>query len=331
MQRLFKDKTIFVTGGTGSWGYELVSQLLQEDPKEIIIFTRNESNQVTMKRSFVNNNRLRFVIGDVRDKNALLEASEEADYIFHLAALKHVPVCEEQPYEALKTNVTGTQNVIEAAIENKVKKVIYISTDKAANPSNFYGFTKALGERLIIHANSLPSKTQFVCVRGGNVLGTNGSVIHVFKQQIKRDSKIGITDNEMTRFFLTIKDAIKLLFKATYESYGGEIFVMKMPTCKIIDLAHVLIEASGEKNVEIEEQGIRPGEKLHEILFTEYESQYAIQYDKEYFVILPAIHIDGLKEYYSKYKLVNMKNYNSSQSLMTLEEIKMMLQKGGFI
>ncbi|WP_088103468.1 polysaccharide biosynthesis protein [Halalkalibacter urbisdiaboli] len=328
---MFKDKKILVTGGTGSWGYELVSQLLQQQPKAVIIFTRNESNQVAMNRAFLNNKRLQFVIGDVRDKEALVEASRGSDYIFHLAALKHVPVCEEQPYEALKTNVTGTQNVIEAAIENKVKKVIYISTDKAANPSNFYGFTKALGERLIIHANSLPTKTRFVCVRGGNVLGTNGSVIHVFKSQIERDSKIGITDKQMTRFFLTIQDAIKLLFKATYESYGGEIFVMKMPTCKILDLAHVLIEASGKKNVEIEELGVRPGEKLHEILFTEYESQYAVHYDKEYFVILPAIYIDGLQEHYSKYELVNMENYNSSQSLMSMDEIKKMLQKGGFI
>lgn len=180
---MFRNTRILVTGGTGSWGYELIRQLLPQEPKEIIVFSRNESTQVAMQRSF-EDNRLSFCIGDIRDREALIRATEEVDYVFHLAALKHVPVCEEQPYEALKTNVVGTQYVIEAAIENKVKKVIYISTDKAANPSNFYGMTKAIGEKLIVQANLLRTDTKFVCVRGGNVLGTNGSVIHLFHKQI---------------------------------------------------------------------------------------------------------------------------------------------------
>src|SRR5690606_11078278 len=154
----------------------------------------------------------------------------------------HVPVCEDQPYEALKTNVTGTANVLNAAIENDVQKVIYISTDIAANASNIYGMTTAIGEKLIVHANTLSSKTKFVCVRGGNVLGTNGSVIHIFMNQIKHKREIGITDANMTRFFLTLEDAIKLLFKASEEALGGEIFVMVMPACRIIDLADVLAE-----------------------------------------------------------------------------------------
>ena len=173
-----------------------------------------------------------------------MRACERVDYVFHLAALKHVPVCEDQPYEALKTNVIGTQNVIEAAIANKVKRVIYISTDKAANPSNFYGMTKAIGEKLIVYANLLHSEHKFVCVRGGNVLGTNGSVVHLFMNQIKNKQQVSITDMNMTRFFLTLQDAITLLFKASEESIGGEIFVMTMPTCRIVDLAEVLIEAS---------------------------------------------------------------------------------------
>jgi len=257
---MFTNSTFFVTGGTGSWGHELVKQLLYKNPKEIVVFSRNETSQVAMKRAF-DDPRLRFCIGDIRDKEALVAASEGADYVYHLAALKHVPVCEDQPLEALKTNVTGTQNVIEAAIENKVKKVIYISTDKAANPSNFYGMTKAIGEKLIMHANLLKSETKFVCVRGGNVLGTNGSVIHIFLKQIREKNEIGITDTEMTRFFLTLEDAIELLFKASEESLGGEIFVMMMPTCKILDLAEVLIEALGRKHVTIKELGVRPGEK----------------------------------------------------------------------
>ncbi|MCU9614554.1 polysaccharide biosynthesis protein [Caldibacillus lycopersici] len=328
---MFKNKTILVTGGTGSWGYELVKQLLDYHPKEIRIFSRNESNQFTMKQEFDNNPLLHFIIGDIREKEELIDACEGVDYVFHLAALKHVPVCENQPLEALKTNVNGTQNVIDAAIACNVSTVVYISTDKASNPSNFYGLSKAMGERLIIHANTLNSKTKFVCIRGGNVLGTNGSVIHVFKRQIQEKGKIGITDLNMTRFFLTLEEAIKLVFKATRESIGGEIFVMKMPACKIIDLAQVLIEDSGKTDVEMEILGVRPGEKIHELLLSEYESKNTIAYDKEYFVILPPIHIEGLKEKYANYKLANLLNYNSSKELMSKEEIRVMLKKGRFI
>ncbi|MBN8207261.1 polysaccharide biosynthesis protein [Bacillus sp. NTK071] len=328
---MFHNKTILVTGGTGSWGHELVKQLVDKQPKEIRVFSRNESSQVAMKREFDQHKTLKFIIGDIKEKEALIEATKNVDFVFHLAALKHVPVCEDQPLEAMKTNVIGTQNVIDASILNNVEKVIYISTDKAANPSNFYGFTKAMGERLIIHANVLRSNTTFVCVRGGNVLGTNGSVIHVFKNHIEEKGKIGITDMRMTRFFLTIQDAIKLLFKATYESKGGEIFVMKMPTCKIVDLAKVLIEDSGKENVDIEVLGIRPGEKLHELLFSDYESQSTVYYDHEYFVILPAISVDGLKEYYASFKPVDLENYNSGENLMSRQELKTLLQKGGFI
>ncbi len=233
---MFENQTILVTGGTGSWGYELVRQLLPQNPKEIIIFSRNESSQVTMSRTF-EDSRLSFCIGDIRDKEAIVKACESVDYVFHLAALKHVPVCEEQPYEALKTNVIGTQHVIEAAIANQVKRVIYISTDKAANPSNFYGMTKAIGEKLIVYANLLRTETKFVCVRGGNVLGTNGSVVHLFMSQIKHKNQVRITDKRMTRFFLTLEEAISLLFKASEASLGGEIYVMTMPTCRITELA----------------------------------------------------------------------------------------------
>jgi FlaA1/EpsC-like NDP-sugar epimerase len=328
---MFDNQVILVTGGTGSWGYELVRQLLTYNPKEIRIFSRSESNQFTMGQEFDNNSKLKFVIGDIKEKDSMIEACKGVDYIFHLAALKHVPVCEYQPIEALKTNVIGTQNVIDAALVSDVKRVVYISTDKAANPSNFYGLSKSMGERLIIHANTLTTNTKFVCIRGGNVLGTNGSVIHVFKKQIQEKGKIGITDSNMTRFFLTLEDAIKLVFKATFESIGGEIFVMKMPTCRIIDLAQVLIDESKKENVKVEVLGIRPGEKIHELLLSEYESLTTITYDNEYFVILPQIYIEGLKEHYSKYPPVNLVNYNSSEGLMTKEQIKMMLEKGGFI
>ncbi|WP_261132638.1 polysaccharide biosynthesis protein [Bacillus sp. Marseille-Q3570] len=326
-----RNKTILITGGTGSWGHELVKQLLEKDPKEIRIFSRNEASQVHMQHEFEYNPKLNFIIGDIREYQGLAKASEGVDYIYHLAALKHVPICEHQPYEALKTNVLGTQHVIEAAIQNNVEKVIYISTDKAANPSNFYGMTKAIGEKLIIYANVLSPSTKFVCVRGGNVLGTNGSVIHVFKRHIQQKGEIGITDKRMTRFFLTLQDAIKLLFKATDESRGGEIFVMKMPTCKIMDLAEVLIEFSGKKGVVIKESGIRPGEKLHEILLSEYESNTTVYFDEEYFVILPTIEIKDLNEHYQHFKKIDLHSYSSHEMLMSKDEIKEMLQKGGFL
>ncbi|PWA12719.1 UDP-N-acetylglucosamine 4,6-dehydratase [Pueribacillus theae] len=328
---MFENKIILVTGGTGSWGYELVKQLLKKNPKEIRIFSRNENNQVTMKRTFESDPRLTFIIGDVKEQNSVFKACENVDIIFHLAALKHVTVCEEQPYEALKTNVHGTQNVIDGAIANQVKKVIYVSTDKAANPSNFYGFTKSIGEKLAIHANILGANTKFVCIRAGNVLGSNGSVIHIFKKQIKEREKITITHKEMTRFFLNLEDAISLLFKAAEDSKGGEIFVMKMPACHIVDLAEVLAENHNVKEIEMEELGIRPGEKLHEILFSEYESQNTVTYDSNYYVILPFIHIKGLNDHYRKYEQANLTSYKSSDYLMSKEEIKEMLKKGKFI
>lgn len=320
-----------MTGGTGSWGYELVRQLLEFKPKEIRIFSRNESSQFTMGQEFKEDSCLKFLIGDIRDREAMAEAAKGTDYIFHLAALKHVPVCEAQPLEALKTNVHGTQNVIDAAIANNVRSVVYISTDKASDPSNFYGFSKAMGERLIIHANTLGTATKFVCIRGGNVLGTNGSVIHVFKKQMAETNKVGITDLKMTRFFLTLQDAIKLVFKAVKDSVGGEIFVMKMPTCKIVDLAEVLIEESGKKNVKIETTGVRPGEKIHELLLSNYECSYSIIYDDEYYVILPSIFIEGVKERYAGYEPVKLENYDSSDNLMSKSEIKAMLRRGGFL
>ncbi|QYR23033.1 polysaccharide biosynthesis protein [Paenibacillus sp. sptzw28] len=326
---MFTNQRILVTGGTGSWGYELIRQLLPQQPKEIIVFSRNESSQVAMSRSF-EDPRLSFCIGDIRDKEALMRACEEVDYVFHLAALKHVPVCEDQPYEALKTNVIGTQNVIEAAIANQVKRVIYISTDKAANPSNFYGMTKAIGEKLIVYANLLRSDTTFVCVRGGNVLGTNGSVVHLFMNQIRTKQQVRITDMKMTRFFLTLQDAIQLLFKASEESLGGEIFVMTMPTCRIVDLAQVLMDAMGIEAKMIE-TGVRPGEKIHEILLTDHESTTTIVYDSEYLVILPTLDIPGLRQHYSQYKAVDFESFSSGNSLMNKEEIRSMLVRGGFL
>ena len=330
---MYRDKVILITGGTGSWGNELSRQLLEKEPKEIRILSRGELAQVTMERKF-NDKRLHCLIGDIRDSDAVQYAAKGVDYIFHLAALKHVPVCEEQPQEAIKTNIVGTVNLINAAIENEVGKVIDVSTDKAVDPLNLYGMTKAVGERLIIQANKLMGDTRFVCIRAGNVLGSNGSVVPLFISQIKKFNTIRITNTEMTRYFFTLSQAIQLLFKAAEKSFGGETFVMKMPSCKIIELAKVLIEVYGNENTKVEIIGQRPGEKIDEVLLSRYESGNAYYYDKNYFLILPSLKVEGLIEHYGNYrdmKKVNFKEYTSRDELMNCNQIKAMLKKGGFI
>ncbi|MBU0963449.1 polysaccharide biosynthesis protein [Patescibacteria group bacterium] len=327
---MFKDKIILITGGTGSWGNELTAQLLLKNPKQIIIFSRSELHQVNMERKF-KNGKIKFIIGDVRDRDRLIEATKEVDYIFHLAALKHVPVCEEQPYEAIKTNIVGTKNIIEAAKINNVKRVIDISSDKAVDPLNLYGMTKAIGERLIIQANLEPSNTTFVCIRGGNVLGTNGSVVPFFIDQIKNNGSITLTDKRMTRYFLTLQQAIGLLFKASEMSHGGETFVMKMPACKIIDLARVLAEEVSKKSVPIKETGTRPGEKIDEVLISRYESPRTYKFDENYYVILPELKLDNLEDKYKKFPKVKFSEYSSKDKLMNKTQVKELLAKGGFI
>lgn len=328
---MFQNMTILITGGTGSWGHELVKKLLSFQPKEIRIFSRNEFAQVKMKRLFSDNPCLKFVIGDVRDFEAVNEAAKNVDYLFHLSALKHVPICEEQPLEALKTNVHGTENIIKASLNQKVKKVIDVSTDKAVEPINFYGMTKAIGEKLIIQADQLSSHTRFVCIRGGNVIGTNGSVIPFFKEQIAANHAVPLTSREMTRFFLTVSQAIDLLIHASEKAMGGEIFVMKMKACRIVDLIGVLEKHFAEKEIVINEIGIRPGEKLHEVLVSNAESGNAYQFDENYYVILPANISEEVKKRYKNLPPVTFEQYQSNDELMSSTEIEHILMKANFI
>ncbi|MFX0104818.1 MAG: polysaccharide biosynthesis protein [Candidatus Hodarchaeota archaeon] len=329
---MFRDKKILITGGTGSWGNELAKQLLEKDPEQVRIFSRGEFAQVTMERNF-NDERLKFIIGNVRDYSSLKDACKEIDYIFHLAALKHVPICEEQPLEAIKTNIQGTENLIKAAIANQVKKVIDVSTDKAVDPINLYGMTKAVGERLIIHANKITDDTKFICIRAGNVLGTQGSVVPYFIKLIKEFNKILITDKRMTRFFMTLPDAISLLFKATEKSIGGETFVEQMPSFKILDLAKALIDVYGNNDTKIIETGIRPGEKIDEVLVSRYEAVNSYVYDESYYLILPVLYIDGLAEHYEYCKLekASFFEYSSNSQLSDIGKLKELLKRGGFI
>jgi FlaA1/EpsC-like NDP-sugar epimerase len=329
---MFEGKRILITGGTGSWGNELTKQLLTFNPKEIVIYSRGEFAQVTMQRKF-NDARLKFYIGDVRDLNAMTDACRNIDYIFHLAALKHVPICEVQPMEAIKTNTMGTENLIKAAIANNVEKVIDVSTDKAVCPINVYGMSKAIGEKLIINANNQDYNTKFMCIRGGNVLGTNGSVVPFFIDQIKRFNEVTITDKNMTRYFITLQEAINLLFTASSKSIGGETFVMQMPACKIVDLAQVLIDVYGNKETKMREIGIRLGEKIHEVLISKHEAPNSYEYGQNYYLILPPFEVNGLRKHYDEMKLkpVTFEEYSSNTYLLGKTQIYEALKKGGFL
>lgn len=326
---MFNDSRILITGGTGSWGQTLTRMILERyDPKEIIIFSRGELQQVLMQRKF-KNDKIKYIIGDVRDYEAVKFATTGVDYIFHMAALKHVPICEDHPQEAIKTNIIGTNNIVNAAILNGVKKVIDVSTDKAVEPINLYGMTKSVGEKVIIQANDICETTKFVCIRGGNVMGSNGSVIPYFIDQIKAGGPITITDLRMTRFFLTLEEAISLLFKAAEDSIGGETFVMKMPACYITEIADCLMKKYG--TVEVVEIGGRPGEKLDEMLISKHESSLSYCYDENYYVILPTKADKNLTEKYGSLEKFPFEEFSSKTFKMSEQEIEQMLMKGKFI
>ena len=328
---MFKNKSVLITGGTGSWGNELTTQLLERKPMRIIIYSRGELAQVEMQRKF-NDERIEYVIGDVRDADAVDRLfSRGVDYVFHLAALKHVPVCENQPQEAIKTNINGTVNVVNAAIKYKTKKVIDVSTDKAVSPTNLYGFTKAVGEKLAIQANNLTENTNFVCIRGGNVLGSNGSVVPFFIDQIKKFNKISLTDGSMTRYFLTLSEAISLLFQAAEVSVGGETYVMNMPAFRIIDVAKALIAHYGDSDTTIEEIGIRPGEKVDEELVSQHEAKRSYTFNENYYIILPDIHINRNYRYVENLDKVNFERFTSANNVKSIEYLNGLLEKGGFL
>lgn len=280
--QIFNDKTILITGGTGSFGQKFTEIILKSyNPKVVRIFSRGEFLQWQMAQKF-NDERLRFLIGDVRDKERLSRAMNGADIVVHAAALKHVPIAEYNPLEAIQTNIMGTANVIDAAIDNNVKKAIFISTDKAVNPVNLYGATKLCSEKLFIQANSYVGgrETRFSCVRYGNVIASRGSVIPYFLEQ-KKQGVLTITDEKMTRFWITLEQGVNFVINSIARMEGGEVFVPKIPSTKIIDLAKALAP-----DAEIKITGIRPGEKINEILLTAEEARHAREYDN-YFVVTP--------------------------------------------
>ncbi|NLK33923.1 MAG: polysaccharide biosynthesis protein, partial [Gracilibacteraceae bacterium] len=287
---MFKDKNILVIGGTGTIGQALVKELICRNPKVIRILSRDEYKQYQMQQKLEVLSNIRFLLGDVRDKERLYKAMHRIDIVFDLAALKHVPACEYNPFEAVKTNVLGTQNVIECAIENNVKRVIYASSDKAVSPTNTMGATKLLAERLIASADYWKGgrTPSFAAVRFGNVINSRGSVIPLWKEQILNRREITVTDPDMTRFMISIDSAVSLTLKACEIAKGGEIFVLKMPAVRLGDLAEAVIEkVCGRYGIPVGEVaiktiGLRPGEKMYEELMTEDEARYAVEYDDMY-------------------------------------------------
>lgn len=283
---MFNNANILITGGTGSFGKKYTEILLKNyKPNKIIIYSRDELKQFEMAQEF-NEPCMRYFIGDVRDKERLMIAMQDVDYVIHAAALKHVPIAEYNPMECIKTNIYGAENVIQAAIANNVKKVMALSTDKAANPINLYGATKLASDKMFVAANNIVGKreTRFSVVRYGNVVGSRGSVIPFFKKLIKNGAKeLPITDERMTRFWITLEQGVEFVLKNFERMKGGEIFVPKIPSMKVVDLAKAMAPELPLKII-----GIRPGEKLHEVMCPKDDSHLTLEFEDHY-VIKPTI------------------------------------------
>lgn len=334
MPPIFDNKNILIIGGTGTIGSGIAKKLLAEhNPHVVRIFSRDEYKQFIMQQKLTEYTNVRYLLGDVRDKERLYRAMKDIDIVFDTAALKHVPACEYNPFEAVKTNVLGTQNVIDTAIECGVERVIYTSTDKAVSPTNTMGATKLLAERLISAADYHKGSDRpiFCAVRFGNVMGSRGSVIPLFQQQIAQQRRITLTHYDMTRFMMSLSQAVDLTLKAASMAVGGEIFVLKMPTVLLNDLAEVIIEKESAKlsvspgDIGIEVTGLRPGEKMYEELMSDAEAERA--WETEDMFIIPAVthdngtHYDGAVKAYSKdYSSENKKPLNKEELYRLLQQ-----------
>ena len=277
----WQNSIVLVTGGTGSFGKKFIKVLLRDhNPKKLIIFSRDELKQHEMRVSGFDHPNLRYFIGDVRDRRRLYRAMQGVDIVIHAAALKQVPACEYNPLEAVKTNINGAANIIDATIDAGVKKVLALSTDKAVNPINLYGATKLVAEKLFVQGNAYAGVggTRFSCVRYGNVVGSRGSVIPVFQRQ-RASGKITVTDERMTRFWITLEQGVEFVIKCVGSMRGGEVFIPKIPSMRIVDLADVIAPGCERQAI-----GIRPGEKLHEVLVSRDESRYTLEFDDMYLI-----------------------------------------------
>ena len=337
LMSIFAGKKILITGGTGSLGQALTKRLLEIGANTIRIFSRNESKQIEMEDN-IKDDRLKFFIGDVRDFQRLLKAVEGADFVFHTAALKHVPKIEYNPFEAIKTNVVGSQNVIDASLDANVDKVVYVGTDKAVSPLNTYGATKLLAEKLFVSANNYLDKekyrTKFFAVRYGNVLGSSGSVIPKFIEQIKANKQVTITDPKMTRFSITMNEALDLILNAITSAKGSEIFVPKLRAYNIIDVKNALTELISNTGEEI--TGIRIGEKLHETLINEDEIRYSWEFENMYMITSPLYTLfndKNIKESYQGIKKIEDVQKYSSDSVekISVKDLKTIIENAGLL
>ncbi len=331
----FENKRILIIGGTGTIGTSLVGYLLKENPQIIKILSRDEYKQHMMKEAFDYHEKLHFIIGDAREYDSLIEAMDRIDYVIHVAAMKRVEVCESNPFEAVRTNVMGTYNVMKAATQQHVKKVVFTSSDKAISPTNAYGATKLLAERMIAATEkNKESSTIFASVRFGNVMGSRGSVIPLFIEQIKNNQRINVTNKNMTRFMMTLEQATELTLKALREAQGGEVFVLKMPVIQLGLLAEVLIEEIAKQNrlredgIEVKVTGLRTGEKMYEELMTMDESKTALELQDMY--IIPSL--SNNNKAYEGAKKADIRTYSSSsQKALDREGLRALLKKAGFI
>jgi UDP-N-acetylglucosamine 4,6-dehydratase/5-epimerase len=316
MDDIFANKKIFITGGTGSLGSALTQKILKTKASTIRIYSRDEGKQSEME-SNLKDDRLRFLIGDIRDKSRLSRALENIDIVIHTAALKQVPTAEYNPFEAVKTNVEGTQNLIESCLDNDVEKMLAIGTDKAVSPFNTYGATKFLMERLVVSADRYKGehKTKFICIRYGNVLGSRGSVLPLFMKQIRKKEKITLTDPSMTRFTITMNQALEAIFRALKNGTGGEVFVPKLESYKLGDLKDAIVELLDAKN-ETEMIPVRIGEKYHESLISIDEIRNTYETNEDY-ILTDKINCNNIE----KTKLKNV--YSSDKvKILSKEEIK---------
>ena len=324
---MFEEKIILITGGTGSFGNTFLSMTLERyNPKCIVIFSRDEMKQWEMSKKYQSDQRVKFVIGDVRDKEHLSRILNGVDYVVHAAATKIVPTAEYNPLECVKTNINGATNLIAACLENGIKKVVALSTDKASNPINLYGATKLVSDKLFVAGNDFEreNNTLFSVVRYGNVMGSRGSVIPFFIS-LKEKGIFPITDPNMTRFMISLEDAVKLVWHAFEDMIGGEIYIKKIPSMSIIDIAKAVCIDAKHKII-----GIRPGEKIHEQMFGIEDAQYAYEYD-EYYKILPSINYfsSNSDRIYDGKKVENDFVYSSANNRewMSVDELRDWIQE----
>lgn len=327
LSKALKSKRILVTGGTGSFGHQIVKELFKYEPESIHIYSRNEKKQYDMAMSYQGNKILKFNIGDVRDLERTREAMRGIDIVFNAAALKQVPNCEYAPFEAVKTNIIGANNVRRAAIEAGVQSVISISTDKAVKPVNVMGMTKAIQERIMLDPTYSSGKTKFLCVRYGNVLGSRGSVVPLFFDYIQKNLPLPITHPDMTRFQLTLKEAVQLVLWATVKGESGDLWVQKMPAARIPDLGQALaFGLTGKKDYPMNIIGMRPGEKMHEVLVSEEEMWRATELERHY--LIPSWAKSQDKEGLGDIKVAEYSSAGTHQ--LTHDEIIKMLEADGW-